>query len=680
MKINLREEATQELIERYTQYLEAVQATNDEINQTFIEVMESSKYNQLKLLISDLLKQYEVKITQDMENGIFGQWASSDASVCALCRHYCCGEDAEEVCKQMENSLFDQMHNILKIDTVEAVPVDAPVISDEGMTRLEDVCAKAVKDTEDLTQRTVGQMDVLANENDFFGALKPLVLGVGQTSISFFQSARQAFLNLHETIKETDTRDMQNKEESASSRMSDHAVVGGVVATESTGGSGGTVPSAEKKYSEDDLKLALELLERIVTAFGGSQALLGAAQQVYPYITHLQQVALDIPSQRGGSVPVRRTNAVAGSAAEESAPLSVSPATRVVPPASAAASEKNSTAFFAPSDQRCEQSVENHERATTQINSNREQPAANTGISSTVVPVNPYGRYIVTDYTKRIMTPVAEELFRYARAYEEQYETIIENGQIVEENTKKISNFLSCGARVVGCLGVGLLGPLAKQVLNVDLSQRDWIGLLMPMISSLAANKSDVEADATVSAINAHDSQQALSQLIAYLQKGTGGAYKGIQTLLLNKKISKMMKNQQQISPQYKVMEVFLDDHRLLKKKRIYSVADTQDMAYPRNIALTIENATNRLAFIACFFAMGKITTDCHCERSIPGKVAMYTGMWVNLLRSGFCTFTAVPNEEANKIVDQYFDILARRDGCLPATNYVLEENGIVAK
>lgn len=201
MNINLREEETNNYISLYRNYLEDVQRLNLKVTDVLNEIMEQSKYDKLQNLISNIIDAYTETIVNNIETSVFPTWEESEGSLRACLRTYRAGDAADEVCAQIEQQMNDLMIDTLKIDKGELIITERPVVSEDGLERLEDICKNAQTEISDLKSEYIAQVVSKTDENDIYGTLKPLIEGVSTNMESFFRASLRSFNQLHEFVQ-----------------------------------------------------------------------------------------------------------------------------------------------------------------------------------------------------------------------------------------------------------------------------------------------------------------------------------------------------------------------------------------------------------------------------------------------------------------------------------------------
>lgn len=206
MNINLREEATTAYISFYQNYLEEVQSLNKKVTDVLNEVMQESKYDKLQQRISGIIDAYMEVIVNDIESGVFAAWTESTGSLRTCLRTYRAGDSADAVCAQIEMSMGGLMQDILKIEKADAIITERPIVSEDGLERLEDVCRNAQAEIQGIKSEYIAQTDSRNDENEIYGTLRPLFEGVAANIESFFEASLDSFIKLHEFVKEASAK------------------------------------------------------------------------------------------------------------------------------------------------------------------------------------------------------------------------------------------------------------------------------------------------------------------------------------------------------------------------------------------------------------------------------------------------------------------------------------------
>lgn len=206
MRLSLREEDTIEYLSFYKEYLEEVQQLNKNVTDEFNKVMQESKYDRLQHKISVIIDAYMEAVMGNIENGLFSNWTESDSSLRACLRTYRAGESADEVCAQVEVNMGNLMQDILKIEKADVIITERPIVSEEGLEHLEDVCRNAQSEIENIKSEYLLQIDNKKDENEIFGTLAPLFKGVSSKLELFFETSLNSFIEFHEFVSGISTR------------------------------------------------------------------------------------------------------------------------------------------------------------------------------------------------------------------------------------------------------------------------------------------------------------------------------------------------------------------------------------------------------------------------------------------------------------------------------------------
>ena len=202
MNINLREEETSQYILFYQEFLDEVQSLNSKVTDVLNEVMKQSKYDKLQCQISEIIDAYMETIVNDIESSVFRTWQESEGSLRACLRIYRAGDAADEVCAQLEHQMEDLMKDILRIEKADLVITERPIVSEEGLVQLEDICRTAQTEIQNLKVEYTSQVSDQESGNDIYGTLRPLIEGVVSNMEVFFEASLNSFLELHAFVSE----------------------------------------------------------------------------------------------------------------------------------------------------------------------------------------------------------------------------------------------------------------------------------------------------------------------------------------------------------------------------------------------------------------------------------------------------------------------------------------------
>lgn len=266
MKINLREDEESQYISLYTGFLNEVQSLNKKVNDVLNEVMLKSKYDKLQRLISRIIDAYTETILNNVETGVFPTWQESGGSLRACLRSHKAGKDADEVCAQIEQKMEDLMHDILKIEKADAVITERPIVNEEGLERIEDICRQARTEMDNIKEEYISQALEKETDNEIYGTLKPLIVGVAANMDAFFETSLNSFGELHEFVQEISTKLHDIPEENGIHRGGmDKKVESGLAKAASSMG------NADKAKSLSDFKKVTELLYKTIRADEGNE-------------------------------------------------------------------------------------------------------------------------------------------------------------------------------------------------------------------------------------------------------------------------------------------------------------------------------------------------------------------------------------------------------------------------
>ena len=206
MNINLREEETIQYMLFYQRYLEDVQTLNKKVMDVLNAVMQQSKYDKLQQRIFGIIDAYMETIVNNIETGVFTTWKESEGSLRSCLRTYRAGDAADEVCAQIEQQMEDLMQDILKIEKADLIVTERPVVSEDGLEQLEDICRTAQTEIQNLKTEYTSQVLSKELDNDIYGTLRPLIEGVATNMETFFEASLNSFVELHEFVSGISTQ------------------------------------------------------------------------------------------------------------------------------------------------------------------------------------------------------------------------------------------------------------------------------------------------------------------------------------------------------------------------------------------------------------------------------------------------------------------------------------------
>lgn len=201
MNINLREEETREYISLYQSYLEEIQVLNHKVTDVLNEIMLQSRYDRLQQQISRIIDVYTETIVNNGESGVFAVWEESEGSLRSCLRTYKAGNAADEICAQIERQMGDLMQDILKIDKADVIVTERPIVSEDGLEQLEDICRSAQTDIQDIKSNYLHQIINREDENEIYSTLKPLFEGISASLENFFAASLNSFIELREFVR-----------------------------------------------------------------------------------------------------------------------------------------------------------------------------------------------------------------------------------------------------------------------------------------------------------------------------------------------------------------------------------------------------------------------------------------------------------------------------------------------
>jgi hypothetical protein len=274
MRFSLSEDATSSYTAVYSDYINDIQGVNIRMSNIFESNMQSTKYDVLQRLISRISEVYSEVIQDDINSGLVNEWEDSEASLVAFLRNYHAGESAEGIGSLTQTGLEDIMIDTLRIDRVDAILTDRPVVSDAGLQELKDACRNSMAEIEEIKERYRSKIDDEYEENEIFGTLIPLIDGVSAKMINFLDGAGIAFDNLHEFVLDN-AQKMRNivEEENGLNKSADAGGTSGGGGAGSEGGNGdskGASGSGANDDKKDKKKEIINKAKEIAKKYGSS--------------------------------------------------------------------------------------------------------------------------------------------------------------------------------------------------------------------------------------------------------------------------------------------------------------------------------------------------------------------------------------------------------------------------
>ena len=185
MKLNLRNEATDEYIAFFKDYLEEIQEINKDVVAVLNEELKSSQYDKLQIAISESLDEYSDIITQTVTSGLFNEWENSKASLHSCLSSYYTGDSAVEVGIMIERNMSELIPEILYIQKGEAAITEHPIVSESGMAEIEKAVRDGISNLEELKNKYLILLDEKYEENNIYITLKPLLFNVVSIIVEF---------------------------------------------------------------------------------------------------------------------------------------------------------------------------------------------------------------------------------------------------------------------------------------------------------------------------------------------------------------------------------------------------------------------------------------------------------------------------------------------------------------
>ena len=201
MNVNLREEETTEYLSVFKAFIEDISQLNKKVLDVQYEVLQQAQYEQLQQYLFRIIDVYEEVVINNIDNGVlFSAWTESKGSLRACLRTYKAGDSADEVCAQIELTMGDLMLDALKIRKIDAVITARPIVTENGIEKLEEICRDARGEIQDIKENYIAQAESKSTDNEIYGTLISLFVGVTSNLEVFFEAAQKGFEDLHEFL------------------------------------------------------------------------------------------------------------------------------------------------------------------------------------------------------------------------------------------------------------------------------------------------------------------------------------------------------------------------------------------------------------------------------------------------------------------------------------------------
>ena len=201
MNVNLREEETTEYLSVFKAFIEDISQLNKKVLDVQYEVLQQAQYEQLQQYLFRIIDVYEEVVINNIDNGVlFSAWTESKGSLRACLRTYKAGDSADEVCAQIELTMGDLMLDALKIGKIDAVITARPIVTENGIEKLEEICRDARGEIQDIKENYIAQAESKSTDNEIYGTLISLFVGVAANLEVFFEAAQKGFEDLHEFL------------------------------------------------------------------------------------------------------------------------------------------------------------------------------------------------------------------------------------------------------------------------------------------------------------------------------------------------------------------------------------------------------------------------------------------------------------------------------------------------
>lgn len=622
MKINLREDGTEEYVSLYRNYLENIQNLNAEVSDVFNEVMMQTRYERLQRTVSDIIDGYQEMIVDSIETEIFETWQGSGGSLKDCLGKYCAGDAACAVGGQVESQMQEISREILKIQKDIPGETATPVVSEEGLDKLEEICRRAGEQLSDLRSDYLRRVNMAAESNDIFGTLLPLMEAVCARLGKFLEDSLHSFERLHEFVLQNALELRHLTEENSGTAGGGEQTVGGAES--------GSVPGVSGETAHAGGSVAGGSSAEGSSAEGSSTGENGAGGEQQETIREAG-INSDPSSEQEEELRFEGENF-----SEENIRLFVKIVERII--AQVGEDELNRIV----------------ERHYTDMAASRSIPSDNSAQGSQVSrthqgSVSDYGRYTVTDQSIRMMAPVYAQtdkiLERFDQFYKEKFRKLGESYEMANKTIHTMSSF-------IGLFGLGAISPSKM----FDANETDKSIFEKITLSGVAL------ANCTLVGkffLGGASMLKILDWAMPYMKKSK-------MLVKLNEKVWNLTRQEMQLSPVNGMMDQYMMEHYEIK----YGMDKGKSGWFPLyHMVMDGLDDTRRRCLENAVFSVDRmfILDNYMITETDPVKYwNIRRGLFLNLVRSGMCSSRKIDAAAANGIVDKLYDVYVTQEHLQP--------------
>ena len=236
-------------------FLSDVQQSSALMNNKINEILVNTRYNRLQKWIMNMMDQYNDLIEKQLISNTYDVWMSSDGSFVNLMSLYQIGEDAEAVCRQVQDRLGTMIGETLKVDAlVVEIDTSNPIISLEDYESVNSACTEFINDLDDISNVYNSKLSTSMDDNDIYRSLPGLINGIKVFIENFVQAEISAVEKEKNEVQQIAERIRKANEELTGQAGKMKSGSGGAGSSESMasggGDSGGSSEGAGNKSDE----------------------------------------------------------------------------------------------------------------------------------------------------------------------------------------------------------------------------------------------------------------------------------------------------------------------------------------------------------------------------------------------------------------------------------------------
>ncbi len=219
MRFDLREEAITEFLGNIEKYTEELHINNLALQKQLNEILSQTQYELLQKMMDEIVRNYNENVI-DASRGILVQWSDSENTLKAIMHHYRVGEQAEEVCSDLDKKIIDKFSQNLSMISLEYEKPERPKVSQEDFECAGHTFRKYEKEAEEIYSAFRSKIEELTKENEIYLCVPALVSLLQKKNIDFVEFAQERIEKLQSHI-EKELNTFSDEEESNTSILSE---------------------------------------------------------------------------------------------------------------------------------------------------------------------------------------------------------------------------------------------------------------------------------------------------------------------------------------------------------------------------------------------------------------------------------------------------------------------------